>query len=80
MFYLSQSQLSKTLFDKEDFFFSLTKELEVPFFLFPDKFTVKCQGKISLFQEVKSTAQLEEKIKDDNVKLTDNFDSSLGND
>lgn len=50
------------------------------FFPSLDKFTVKCQGKISLSQEVKSTGHLEEKIKDDNVKLSDNFDSSLGND
>lgn len=61
-------------------FFSLTKELELLGFLFPDKFTVKCQGKTNLFQEVESTGRLEEKIKDYNVKLADNFDSSLSND
>lgn len=49
-------------------------------YLFPYKFTMKCQNKISLFQEVKFTGHLEEKIKNDNVKLTDKFDSNISND
>lgn len=60
----------------------ITKEMELLFlffflFFFPAKFTMKCQSKICLFHEVKSTAHLEEKIEDDNVKLTDNLGSVI---
>lgn len=47
------------------------------FLLFPAKFTMKCQSKICFFHEVKSTAHLEEEIKDDNIKLTDSLDSVI---
>lgn len=38
---------------------------------------MKCQSKICFFHEVKSTAHLEEEIKDDNIKLTDSLDSVI---
>lgn len=49
--------------------------MELSFIYFLISLPLNVKNKISLFKEVKFTGHLEEKIKNDNVELTDNFDS-----